>query len=84
MTDDEAFCGTCGFMLEVVRPGSHQCNVCDYARLIEQRTIERCAGLHSALESGILPPNQTEFIAGYEQGIEDYYQSILSLKGVAE
>lgn len=35
---DEPTCGTCGSVLEAVRPGKHQCNMCDAEREIERLT----------------------------------------------
>ena len=46
--------------------------------------IERCEGIHSALESSLPEQDLSEHQRGYEQGIDDYYQAIRALKEMKE
>jgi len=42
--------------------------------------IEKCEGIHSALESSLPKQDLSERQLGYEQGIEDYFQAIRAMK----
>lgn len=43
MDDEKETCSRCGYELELVRPGKHQCNHCETIDFLERR-------LHKALE----------------------------------